>query len=314
MEADTSMDTSDKSTDKSLNNKFKGLFEIIGKPQKPLGQRPSDQASLACPVSLVSQLGLELENVDISQLGLDEAAIKAQRDGVVVSVDDSLGRLVTTANKERVALTRERSKERVIEQMPGVMIQAGFLDHACNRPVSRKVFESTDKAKPGWAVQALVLLRDQGVCQVCHDEYGRSGVVVRLKLEREGAQYDEENCIGVCPDCAKVWPDRKGFYNSAYVELDRCKQFLYVLKRRGRGNKNDVRVLSKGGLDVYREMLLRVDALQLQAVKDDKLRVRVVSKVQGLIQTVDREAQVWDMVRGLRRPVEAAPTDNKITE
>ena len=150
-------------------------------------------------------------------------------------------------------------------------------DYACDREVSRKVFEAKTPKKPRWAVRALVLLRDQGVCKVCGEEYGGRGIVVKMKPSISGGAYVEGNCMSICTHCEKVWSRNKNFYLTAYPEIDKLTQVMWVLKRRAVGKK-DVMPLGEVGMETYRKVMHRLETLK---TKTEVMRENNVRDIVG---------------------------------
>ena len=257
----------------------------------------------------------QIESLDITQLGMDEEMMSMQGGTGFSEGVDSSGEYSQTAvgvGKSRVALTTERKQQKKLNKIRGVLISADYGVYACDMPVSKKVFETRDRSKPAWAVRALVLLRDQGVCQVCGDEYGRHGEVVRRKPLSADGQYDEATCVSLCVECMKVWVENRNFYNTELEEFDRCKQYLCVLKKRRSGSKSDVKCLSSVGMDRYRELSERKDKLELELTRLRESRgvVGKIEKVGGVVQTrMGSEEFVWDVVSKLGKKLDVQSGD-----
>lgn len=206
----------------------------------------------------------------------------------------------------RVRLDKERELDKKVDKLP--MIGGEYGMYACDKVAARKLFETRGKDKPRWAVYALVVLRDEGRCQVCHEEfeYGKSTVVMR-KPPLEGGKFDEYNCITICGECAKVWSKYKNFYFQSTEEHGMWNQYLWVLKRRafGRSGKGGVGILSTKGVERYRQVLGKVEDMKVQ---DDVRQEHKVQKVASVFIAKHgramSEQEQWEMIKSLGKALD----------
>ena len=170
----------------------------------------------------------------------------------------------------RLNVTKARKRDQKTQSM-GFLPNGYGTVYACDSAEARKNFESRDRQKNRYAVRALVLLRDKGMCQVCHEACSVDGEVVARKPYKEGGQFDEGNCVTICSECMKVWDKYKNFYSGSEMdEFCRLRQYLWVMKRRasGRKGKVDVKVLSDVGMTRYREVMRKVEEFELREAMD----------------------------------------------
>jgi hypothetical protein len=245
---------------------------------------PAPQLEVSPHPPSLDEMTPEQQKLFADEMGLDLDVIRAQHKGVEYDELARLSKVETETyvpyvdhkqgyspakrhakyekSKKLMDLRGERRRQKSMDEF--LFGDKTFLDYACDKVVSRKVFETKSTRKPRWAVRALVLLRDQGQCRVCGEEYGGRGVVVKLQPSVVGGIYAETNCVGICPNCEKVWSHNKNFYTTIYPQVDMLKQFLWVLKRRALGKK-DVIPLGQVGLQTYRDTLHKLETLEARA-------------------------------------------------
>jgi len=180
--------------------------------------------------------------------------------------------------RKRLALSRARELSKKMRESP--IMPRDYMNYAAVDPVCKKLFWYTGNlAKPKWAVRALVLYRDKGVCRVCNEVCELDAKVVMKKPYAEGGQYDEVNCIAVCTSCAEVWSRYKNFYVSPFEQLDELRQFLWIMRKRASAKKN-VKVLSSVGMQRYKELLSLLESQQVKAeVEKEKLVSRLTAGI-----------------------------------
>lgn len=237
---------------------------------------------------------LDMDTMDPSGL--------AQQHVSLVQMDTDTGTSTSVTkklSKQRVRTEQQHGLDVKVSNMP--MIGGEFGMYACDKQVSKKMFSERQRAKPRWAVEALVLLRDEGRCQVCYEEYKTNeSLVVMRKPHADGGQFDEYNCITICRECGKVWSTYKNFYLSRFSEeYDMWRQCLWVMRRRAQGRKGSQQVttLSEQGMERYRYVMGKVETFyareEVQKEREQDELVTKVGQVMNRRMTEDEYRELW---------------------
>ncbi|MFA5132884.1 MAG: hypothetical protein WC444_06185 [Candidatus Paceibacterota bacterium] len=207
---------------------------------------------------------------------------------------------------QQVQLSRARQRQKKQDTLP--MIGGEYGMYACDNAVARVLWmaKGQDSIKPRWAVKALVTLRDNGVCQVCGDECDTHGEVVRKTPSVAGGEFNEFNCILVCPNCYAVWP-KKSFDKTRSPMLNIYTQYMYVLKRRGFGRKGAV-PLSAKGMEKYREVCHRLEDSQIRLEVELENMQRTVGK--EIVKRRMTEEEYMEMISMKKKPIKDIEVSN----
>ena len=188
----------------------------------------------------------------------------------VIDLDSMPLETVKSQTRKRASMHQKVHQNRQADRRAARFGFRGFGGYAVDKLAARGLFEQRTEVKPRWAVQALVLLRDAGVCRVCKGQvFSDGGEVKQLVLNKLGGQYSEINCVLVCKDCAKAWPAKDFFITSA-VEFHFWELCMLTLKRRMAG-RNGSRPLNEKGL-----------------IRMDEIRRRVASAIVEFGRVVDK--------------------------
>jgi len=143
---------------------------------------------------------------------------------------------------------------------------------ACESKAARLVFEKRGP-KPRWAVEACVLLRAQGKCEVCEEQlHGPWDVKLVVPIRKRG-EWVESNCLCVCSHCAKCWFTQKDFYTGHGSASVLQRLSVAVMQRRQRSFR-DCKMLSTEAWERFvelekreQERLLRERAVMLEVAR-----------------------------------------------
>jgi len=151
---------------------------------------------------------------------------------------------------EKVRLDKVRKKDKKVSLMSQLFGFVGFGEYAVDKETARRLFETRLQQKPVWAVMALVVLRDSGMCRVCGEAVStkarmKKWQVRQLVLSRDGGKYSEGNCILVCEECDKVWNPNKEFFLGGSMQSEFRKLCFYVIRRRQEGRNGALPLSAK---------------------------------------------------------------------
>lgn len=324
-----------KETEVELKEDFGGSesSELLPTTSELAPSSPAAQLEVSQHPPSLDEMTPEQQRLFADEMGLDLDVIRAQHKGVEYDELSRLSKVETETyvpyvdhkqgyspvkrharyekHKKLIDLRSARKRQKSMDEF---WFSARLQEYAHDRSVSREVFESSSTGKPRWAVRALVLLRDQGKCRVCGDEYHGRGEVVRLKPKIVGGIYAEENCVSVCPNCKFVWSSNKNFYVSIFPQIDMLEQFVWILKRRALGKK-DVVPLNQDGLDVYRKTLHRLETLK--AERDSRLdNTNAQDRIKGIVGEDLTEGEIMELFKqfGAKRAKHIEVSENDKNE
>jgi len=165
-----------------------------------------DEAEQASKDSLalleqMSQENLQemMSRVNVGVEELTPGMLKALREGDEVYVFDGSG----DKRYQRMVRRSRREDKRHAKRL-GFFGRTVLDKHACEFQAAQRAFEHLG-AKPRWAVDGCVVLRDQGMCVVCGEKLSTGYEVKMVVPSKLGGQYEEGNCVCVCKECAKCW-------------------------------------------------------------------------------------------------------------
>ena len=197
---------------------------------------------------------------------------------------------------------KARRQDKKTEKMSGMFGNTGWLGNYAHKSKAAKVMFEGEVTKPRWAVEACVLLRDQGVCRVCGCVVKSGWVVGQLVPRNSGGLFSETNCMLMCRDCGECWHRYKNFDTGDGVEWLWLRVRESVLKRRLRCFR-DCKGLGSEQIDMYREV--RDRCREFARSKETELKV-VQKRIGGQVGTkvVGGDGSVVD-VQELARQIEA---------
>lgn len=188
-----------------------------------------------------------------------------------------VGEMPTRTKTGRLNLTNVREKDKNRNKRSG-LFGSKPIEFAGDSEAAKMTFKSTTLRKPRWAVFGCVLLRDQGICQVCGERLRREFKVVQIIPPSSGKGFTEDNCISVCEECVICWkPAYKiNIYNEGSNKYGKLKHRLSILTRRLKGY-HGCRTLSETGLVVRRSLLAQKERMELE-LDDERKKVIKAAK------------------------------------
>ena len=293
-----------------------------------LDGRPVEKRSMLAGIGVPKEVVKPISDAEFNKAFLDPESVdpvmlKQQQKqvmtaGVVetecVNASETFLKPRPRTSKLRTPLTAPRKQQAKIDAMGFLPYDYGKV-YACDKPVAQKLFSARERVKPKWAVKALVLLRDEGRCQVCHSEYTDKGTVVMRKPYVEQGQYDEYNCISICVECAKVWSVYKNFYMTPFDELDKMKQYLWVLQRRGKGLKG-AKILSDNEMVRYKQVRHKIEDEEIRCdmAKEDMVRKVALGMSVKHLSSEEATDNIVRMLRGDKGETDSKSSDNENKE
>jgi len=187
---------------------------------------------------------------------------------------------------KRLNLTRTRKKDKLRNDRSG-LFGSTPIEFAVDSEVAKLVFTSRSLGKTRWGVTGCVLLRDQGVCQVCGDSVVGEFKVVQIIPNSSGYGFTEPNCITVCEQCSTCWKLAYdvSFYDEGRNEYGRVKHKLSILTRRLKGY-HGCKTLNDIGLAVRKSLLVQKDKIESEL---EDARIKLIKEVKNYQEPEDDE-------------------------
>jgi hypothetical protein len=177
----------------------------------------------------------------------------------------------------RLAKVRKRDNREVRGKWLG---QKSQLDMKACDMESVRLLMGYVEYKPHWAVDACVVMREQGVCAVCKEPVGR-GYVVRMVVPRaRGGEYVEDNCVCVCKHCGECWFMHKDF-NVGWGRQDMLDRLCVAVMERRRRRFHGVKDLNDMGVERLKELSRVTEDRRVRELKFAKATKEGLVKVYG---------------------------------
>ena len=234
-------------------------------------------------MALVDELSRQNELSDMRDSGLKESGLrevpgstnKIDKDGVLlVDITDQTGS--GRYGKSRVSAHVQRKRNRDKRELSGKwMGQKSALDlKACDMESVRLLMGYVEH-KPHWAVDACVVLRDQGSCVVCKEPVGKGYVVRMVVPKARDGEYTEDNCVCVCKHCGECWFMHKDF-NVGFGRVDTLDRLSVAVMERRRKRFHGVKDLNDLGVERLRELRRKTeDKKRRELAASDIVKVRM---------------------------------------
>lgn len=199
--------------------------------------------------------------------GTDQSKVRMSERNAEDNVDEGvtwhpIGEMPVKTPKRRVNLTNARRRDIKSQDMSGVF-GFGLDKYATHRQAAHDVLNATTTKKPRWAVTGCVLLRDQGICQICGDYVGYKFEVVQVTPNKVGGCFNEPNCLTLCGECSTCWRTSytPKFLKGGMTELGIVKQKLSVLRRRTE-EFHGCKTLGPRGVLIRRVLMLKQEDME----------------------------------------------------
>lgn len=152
---------------------------------------------------------------------------------------------------------------------------------ACEGKLAVEMFERIGN-KPSWAVEACVLLRAGGLCEVCGEVTKKDRKVLQIEPNSCGGYYTEDNCLMVCRHCAECWFPYKSFNRFLGIEQTIHTLSVAVMLRR-QNEFHGVKILTPVAFERFKSMR------EIEEHRTDKLRT---SGLVSLNRSLNEEKEV----------------------
>jgi len=147
--------------------------------------------------------------------------------------------IISTKNKSAYnKIQYEKEKDKTSLEFASIYKLKTFGRFACDRRVSIYLFTSRSLAKPKWAIEALIKLRDANKCQICESYIYKKPYIKNVFPRSEKIPLSEISGILVCSECNKCWTQKNFFLPNKSFEEGFRKLRIFILKRRLNKYKN----------------------------------------------------------------------------